>query len=35
LGYASYEKELKIGLCRNFDINEIAKYFSGSGKITF
>ncbi|MDR1364088.1 MAG: hypothetical protein LBJ32_00405 [Oscillospiraceae bacterium] len=34
-GYESYEKSVKIGLFRNCDINQIAKYFTGSGQITF
>lgn len=33
LGYASYQKILQIGLTRNFDINQIIKYFSGSGDL--
>lgn len=33
LGYASYQKTLQIGLTRNFDINQIIKYFSGSGDL--
>jgi phage-related protein len=35
LGYQSYDKAVKIGLCGNYDINKIAKYFTGSGKIIF
>lgn len=35
IGYASYDKTLKIALTKNYDINAIAKYFSGSGKVTF
>jgi predicted phage tail component-like protein len=35
LGYQSYDKTIKIGLCGNYDINKIAKYFTGSGKIIF
>lgn len=33
LGYGSYEKTLLIGLTRNFDINQVIKYFSGSGNL--
>lgn len=33
LGYASYNKPLKIGLTKDFDINQIIKYFSGSGDL--
>lgn len=33
LGYASYHKTLQIALTRNFDINQIIKYFSGSGDL--
>lgn len=33
LGYASYQKTLQVGLTRNFDINKIIKYFSGSGDL--
>ncbi|MDR0405013.1 MAG: phage tail family protein [Oscillospiraceae bacterium] len=35
LGYSAYDKTLKIALVKNYDINAIAKYLSGSGKITF
>ena len=33
LGYESYNKPLKIGLTRDFDIDQIIKYFSGSGDL--
>lgn len=33
LGYESYQKILHVGLTRNFDINKIIKYFSGSGDL--
>lgn len=33
LGYASYQKTIKVGLTRNFDINQIIKYFSESGDL--
>lgn len=35
LGYEAYSKELSIGLYDEFDINEVIKYFSGDGKVTF
>lgn len=35
LGYSAYDKELLIGLARNFDIDEIIQYFNGSGTVTF
>jgi len=35
IGYASYDKTLKIALTKNYDINAIAKYFTGSGKVNF
>lgn len=35
LGYESYDKTLQIGLTRGFDIDEIIKYFTGEGNITF
>lgn len=35
IGYAAYDKTIKIALTKNYDINEIAKYFTGLGKITF
>ena len=35
LGYGSYDKVLSIGLTRNFDINEVIKYFSGKGTLVF
>lgn len=33
LGYESYVKNIKIGLTKNYDIDEIIKYFTGSGKL--
>ena len=33
LGYESYTKNIKIGLTRNYDINQIIKYFTGSGDL--
>lgn len=35
LGYETYDKTIRIGLTRNFDIDEIIKYFSGDGDIVF
>ena len=32
-GYASYDKTIQIGLTRDYDINEIIKYFSDSGDL--
>lgn len=33
VGYESYTKNVEIGLTRNFDINEIIKYFTGDGEL--
>lgn len=33
LGYESYTKNVGIGLIRNFDIDEIIKYFTGDGEL--
>lgn len=33
LGYESYTKSIKIGLARNFDINQVIKYFTGAGEL--
>lgn len=35
MGYSAYDKDLKIGLFGDYDIDEISNYFSGSGQITF
>ena len=35
LGYEAYDKEIFIGLSKDFDINEIIKYFSGEGEVVF
>ena len=35
LGYESYDKELKIGLKRDANIDEIMEYFNGEGNIVF
>ena len=33
LGYESYTKNIKIGLTKNYDINQVIKYFTGSGDL--
>lgn len=33
LGYESYTKTIKIGLAKNYDINQVIKYFTGSGEL--
>lgn len=33
LGYESYDKEIEIGLTRNFDLNEMINYFNGDGRL--
>ena len=33
LGYESYNKSIKIGLSKNYDINQVIKYFTGSGEL--
>lgn len=33
LGYESYTKNIGIGLTKNFDIDEIIKYFTGDGEL--
>lgn len=35
LGYGSYDKEFKIGLYGNYDVDEVIKYFNSSGTVTF
>ena len=35
LGYESYDKSILIGLTKDFDINEVIKYFSGEGNVVF
>lgn len=35
LGYAAYDKTLKIGLWGNYDINEIITFFNQEGEIVF
>lgn len=33
LGYEAYKKTVRIGLTRNYDVDAIAKYFSGTGEL--
>lgn len=33
LGYEAYRKTVKIGLTRDYDVDAIAKYFSGTGEL--
>lgn len=33
LGYESYSKSISIGLTRNYDIDEVMKYFTGEGEL--
>lgn len=33
-GYESYDKVLKIGLTKNFDIDQVINYFNGEGNLT-
>lgn len=35
LGYETYDKSIRIGLTRDFDIDEVIKYFTGEGNIVF
>lgn len=35
LGYGAYDKQFKIGLYGNYDINEIISYFNSQGTVTF
>lgn len=35
LGYESYDKTMFIGLSKDYDIDEVIKYFSGTGNIIF
>ena len=35
LGYESYDKQIKIGLTKNYDIDEIINYFNGEDNIVF
>ena len=33
LGYESYTKGIKVGLSKNYDIDEVIKYFTGTGEL--
>ncbi len=33
LGYESYTKSIKVGLSKNYDIDQVIKYFTGSGSL--
>ena len=33
LGYESYTKNIKIGLSKNYDIDQVIKYFTGAGEL--
>ena len=35
LGYEAYDKNIKIGLTYNYDIDQIINYFNGEGNIVF
>ena len=35
LGYSAYEKSFDIGLTYNYEVDDVIKYFSGSGTVTF
>lgn len=35
LGYSAYDKTITIGLCRDYDVNQVIEYFNTKGKITF
>lgn len=35
LGYSAYDKTVKIGLTKGYDLNQIIKYFSGGGDLIF
>ena len=35
LGYSAYDKTIEIGLYGDFDIDDVIKYFIGSGKVVF
>lgn len=34
LGYESYTKSIGVGLTRNYDVDQVIKYFTGSGELT-
>lgn len=35
LGYSAYDKEITIGLYKDFDVNEVAAYFNSEGTVIF
>lgn len=35
LGYEAYDKEIKIGLAKHYDVDEVIEYFDAKGKIVF
>ncbi len=35
IGYAAYDKLVKIGLYDNYDVDRISHFFSGTGRVTF
>lgn len=35
LGYSAYDKKIKIGLTRNYDVNAVIKYFDSEGTVVF
>lgn len=35
LGYGSYNKDVKIGLTRNYDVDEVIAYFDSEGTVIF
>ena len=35
LGFSAYDKPCKIGLAHNYDIDEVIKYFTSEGLVTF
>lgn len=35
LGYSAYDKTVRIGLTRNYDIDEVIAYFNSEGIVTF
>lgn len=35
LGYSSYNKEMRIGLFGNFDVDHVISFFDSEGKVTF
>ena len=35
LGYKAFDRDVKIGLCKHFDINEVIAFFNSSGEVIF